>query len=69
MILAMKDSSSPSLTRSQVATLMSVHPATVSRWAKRGILPHFLTPTGQVRFLRSEVERLMDTHSGQMRAS
>lgn len=52
----------PSLTRSQVATLLSVHPATVSRWAKRGILAHFLTPTGQVRFLRSDVEALMVTH-------
>jgi excisionase family DNA binding protein len=54
---------SPSLTRSQVAALVSVHPATVSRWAKRGILPHFLTPTGQVRFLRSDVEALMRTHA------
>jgi excisionase family DNA binding protein len=53
---------SPSLTRKQVADLLSVHPATVSRWAKRGILAHFLTPTGQVRFLREDVERLMDTH-------
>lgn len=53
---------SPSLTRSQVAALLSVHPATVSRWAKRGILPHFLTPTGQVRFLREDVNALMDTH-------
>jgi excisionase family DNA binding protein len=53
----------PSLTRKQVADLVSVHPATVSRWAKRGILPHFLTPTGQVRFLRSDVEALMRTHA------
>ena len=40
---------------------MSVHPSTVSRWAKHGLLPYFLTPSGQVRFLRADVEALMRT--------
>ena len=46
------------LTRSQVAALFGVSPHTVTRWAREGRLPSHLTPGGQRRYPRVELEDL-----------
>lgn len=44
----------------QVAALFNVHPNTVRRWSKQGILKGFrVGPRGDRRFRREDVERLM----------
>ena len=47
------------LTRSEVAQLFEVSPATVARWTRKGKLPCVLTPGGQRRYLRAQILRLM----------
>lgn len=47
------------LTRSQVASLFEVSPATVARWTRQGKLPFVLTPGGQRRYLRAQILRLL----------
>lgn len=49
----------PSLTPKAAAALLGVTPSTVSRWADEGHLACFITPGGQRRFRRSDVERLL----------
>lgn len=46
------------LTPEEVAALFSVSTKTVSRWAKRGILPGLKTPGGHWRFYAADVERM-----------
>jgi len=43
------------LSRSEVARLFEVSPATVARWARQGKLPYCLTLGGRRRFLRKEI--------------
>jgi excisionase family DNA binding protein len=50
------------LTRSEVAQLFEVSPATVARWTRKGKLPFVLTPGGQRRYPRSQVTALL--HGG-----
>jgi len=50
------------LTRSEVAQLFEVSPATVARWTRKGKLPFVLTPGGQRRYPRSQVAALL--HGG-----
>ena len=46
----------------QVAVAMNVHPNTVRRWAEQGLLTmHRIGPRGDRRFLRSEVDRLLNS--------
>jgi excisionase family DNA binding protein len=50
------------LTRSEVAQLFEVSPATVARWTRKGKLPFVLTLGGQRRYPRSQVTALL--HGG-----
>lgn len=43
------------LTRSEVARLFGVSPATVARWTREGKLPFILTLGGQRRYVRARV--------------
>lgn len=47
------------LTTGQVAELLNVGPRTVLRWSKRGQLRTVLMPSGQRRFLKSDVEAIL----------
>ncbi len=47
------------LTRSDVARLFEVSPATVARWSREGKLPYVLTLGGQRRYLRDRVVELL----------
>ena len=51
--------SSPYMTPGEVAERFRVSPKTVTRWATEGKLSSTLTPGGQRRFLRAEVDALM----------
>lgn len=42
----------------QAAALAQVSPASLRRWADRGMLPHVRTLGGQRRFRRADVEAL-----------
>ena len=48
----------PLLTLTQAARRLSVHPATLRRWANQGDILVVITPGGHRRFPRSEVDRL-----------
>lgn len=48
--------SSDILTPAEVAALFRVSTDTVRRWAETGNISHFLTPSGRLRFRRSDVE-------------
>jgi len=54
----------PLLTLKQAAQRLSVHPATLRRWADQGDILVVLTPGGHRRFPRSEVERLAGAQQG-----
>lgn len=47
------------LTRSEVARLFEVSPATVARWTREGKLPYVLTPGGQRRYVRDQIADLL----------
>lgn len=47
------------LSRLDVARIFNVDPATVTRWAKQGVLGFFRKPGGTRVFPQCEVERLM----------
>jgi excisionase family DNA binding protein len=47
------------LTRSEVARLFEVSPATVARWTREGKLPYVLTPGGQRRYVRDQIVDLL----------
>lgn len=47
------------LTRSEVARLFEVSPATVARWTREGKLPYVLTPGGQRRYVRDQIVGLL----------
>jgi excisionase family DNA binding protein len=47
------------LTRSEVARLFEVSPATVARWTREGKLPFVLTLGGQRRYVRDQVMDLL----------
>lgn len=47
------------LTRSEVARLFEVSPATVARWTREGRLPFVLTLGGQRRYVRDQVVALL----------
>jgi excisionase family DNA binding protein len=48
------------LNREEAARLMGVAPETISRWARRGWVPYFVTIGGHRRYLRSELEQIMN---------
>ena len=47
------------LTRSEVARLFGVSPATIARWTREKRLPYLLTLGGQRRYLRGEIMDLL----------
>ncbi|HEV8310289.1 MAG TPA: helix-turn-helix domain-containing protein [Methylomirabilota bacterium] len=47
------------LTRSDVARLLEVSPATIARWTRAGKLPFVLTLGGQRRYPRERITELM----------
>jgi excisionase family DNA binding protein len=55
------------LTRSSVARLFEVSPATVARWTREGKLPFVLTLGGQRRYRRERIVELIQ-RSGEERA-
>jgi len=44
------------LTAREVATVLGVSTETVLRWTRRGVLPGFRLPSGQLRFRSEELE-------------
>lgn len=46
------------LRAAEAAALLHVSPKTVSRWAKEGKIPHFVTLGGHRRFPKAEIERI-----------
>jgi excisionase family DNA binding protein len=50
--------SSDYLRASEAASMLHVSPKTVSRWAKEGKIPHFVTLGGHRRFPKDAIERL-----------
>ena len=54
----------PLLTLKQAAQRLSVHPATLRRWANQGDILVVVTPGGHRRFPRSEVDRLARRQGG-----
>ncbi len=46
----------PTLTSGEVARLFGVNRQTVTRWARRGLLPSVRTPGGHHRYQRTAVE-------------
>lgn len=48
------------LTRSDVARLFEVSPATVARWTREGKLPFVLTLGGQRRYARDQIAALIE---------
>ena len=48
------------LTASEAAALLSVHPDTLNRWANEGKVRHWITPGGQHRYRREDIEALRE---------
>lgn len=46
------------ITAKQAARVLGVHPVTLYRWAKEGKIRFIKTPSGRLRYPRSEIERL-----------
>ena len=59
----------PLLTLKHAAERLSVHPATLRRWADQGDILVVVTPGGHRRFPRSEIERLARRRGGSLSAS
>jgi excisionase family DNA binding protein len=53
------------MTSGEVAELFRVDPKTVTRWAASGRINFILTPGGQRRFRRAEVEAMLRGETGQ----
>ncbi|MCA9933421.1 MAG: helix-turn-helix domain-containing protein [Ardenticatenaceae bacterium] len=47
------------LSLKDAAAHLAVHPATLRRWADKGVLPYMLTPGGHRRFSEADVERFL----------
>jgi excisionase family DNA binding protein len=47
------------LRTAEVADLLHVHPKTVARWAKQGLLPHLRTLGGHRRFPETAIRKLV----------
>lgn len=52
------------LTPAEVASLFRVDPKTVTRWAKAGKLTAVRTLGGHRRYRQSEVQSLLNSHTG-----
>lgn len=47
------------LTPAQAAAVLGLHPDTLRRWADKGRVPCWTTPTGQRRFSREDLDALL----------
>lgn len=53
------------LTTTQVARLLNVHPNTVRKWAKKGLMrPYRLGTRGDARFSGDEIRRFIEVDDG-----
>ena len=48
------------VTASEIARALKVDAKTVRRWASKGYLTYFKTPCGYYRFLRSEMDEILN---------
>lgn len=55
----MDESATYELTVGQVAALVAADASSVRRWADRGLLPCWRTPTGHRKFRRRDVDELI----------
>lgn len=62
-------SQSPLMKSDEVADLFHVKPSTVKKWAKAGKLTAVMTPGGQHRFRRADVEALLTVAPVESKAS
>lgn len=62
------DSPDELLTGSAVAALLAVSSETVRRWAEDGRLPHITLPSGQKRYRRSAVDRILEPDTDEVPA-
>jgi len=55
------DKIDPLLTTREVAGLLHIHPNTLRRWSEQGrIIAYRITPRGDRRFKKSDIERFID---------
>lgn len=52
----------PSYSVGEFAGAVGVHRTTVRRWINRGLVTHWLTPTGRVRIPQSAVDASVTVH-------
>lgn len=48
------------LSRKDTAERLGVHPVTVYRWGKAGIITEYKLPTGRVRYSPDEIDELLE---------
>jgi len=53
----------PSYSVGELAGAVGVHPSTVRRWIKRGLVAHWRTPTGHARIPQSAVDASVTVHA------
>ena len=55
------------MTKREVAEWLKVTPRTVERWRERGQVSFTRTPSGRIRFRRSEIQRALDSNEPRRR--
>ena len=55
---SMPASSDEDLSTATAARILSVHPDTLTRWAENGKVPHWITPGGQRRYRRADIDAI-----------
>lgn len=53
----------PLVTAAEVARRAQVHPETVRRWVREGLITAIELPSGRLRFRREDVEALLNTQA------
>jgi excisionase family DNA binding protein len=59
----------PSYSVGEFAGAVGVHRTTVRRWVNRGLVAHWLTPTGRVRIPQSAVDASITVHAASAQAA
>jgi excisionase family DNA binding protein len=55
--------SGDTLKKQEAAELLGVHPKTIYRWTRQGLIPFWVTPGGQYRYSRNELLKFKDKRS------
>ena len=55
------------ISKQEAANLLGVHPRTIDNYVRRGLLKPKFLPTGQKRFYRADVLRLLERHKEEKR--